>query len=302
VKPIALLIADVHLSHSAPVARSAEPDWYAAQGRVLGQVRDLADKYKCPIVCAGDVMDRWNSSPELINWAIDNLPPMFAIPGQHDLPLHNYEDVGKSAYWTLVKAGVITDFGKRTWMSGRLGEVVWFPFPWGSEIFNINPTGSSLEVAVVHSYVWKQGASYADPPLDSEFGRYSDRLKGYDVAVFGDNHHGFEAKAGNCSVYNCGCLIRRKSDERNLCPAVGLLMEDGTVKRYFLDVSGERWLEEEGKSVPERNPGMDRFLAELESLEADRTDFREAVLQAADVAGVSEGVRAVLLESLEIGK
>ena len=105
---VAIACADIHLQHTAPICRSGEPDWYAAMARPLEELRGLQENYDCPILCAGDVFNHWNNCPpELINWAIKHLPKMYAIPGQHDLPQHRLDDVRKSAYWTMVEAGVI---------------------------------------------------------------------------------------------------------------------------------------------------------------------------------------------------
>ena len=52
--------------------------------RSLEQIRDLQKEFDCPVICAGDIFDKWNSPPELINFAYDNLPEIYAIPGQHD--------------------------------------------------------------------------------------------------------------------------------------------------------------------------------------------------------------------------
>ena len=41
-KVLAILCSDIHLSHNAPVARSAEPDWYIAMKRPLDEIADLA--------------------------------------------------------------------------------------------------------------------------------------------------------------------------------------------------------------------------------------------------------------------
>lgn len=97
---IAVLCSDIHLCHTCPPARSNEPNWYDAMARTLDELAGIASHYYVPILCAGDVFDRWNSPPELINFAIKHLPPMHCIPGQHDLPNHSLEDIRRSAYST----------------------------------------------------------------------------------------------------------------------------------------------------------------------------------------------------------
>ena len=99
---IAVCCSDIHLSHRPPKLREAEPNWYAAQARVLSQVRAVVETHKCPLIVAGDVFDEgWRAHkcpPELVNFAIRHLPVCYAVPGQHDLPHHRYADVDKSAY------------------------------------------------------------------------------------------------------------------------------------------------------------------------------------------------------------
>ena len=111
-KIVAIVCADIHLSSKAPVWRSNEPDWFAAMLKPLKQLVQLQAELECPVLIAGDIFDRWNASPELINFAMKYLPIVdtYAIPGQHDLPLHNYEDMEKSAYGVLKRAGTIDDF------------------------------------------------------------------------------------------------------------------------------------------------------------------------------------------------
>lgn len=307
---IALLVADIHLSHNPPPARAAESDWYAAMGRPLGQLSDLANRYDAPVICAGDVFEKWNSPPELVNFAIKYLPKMFAIPGQHDLPYHSYDEIRKSAYWTLVEANAIIDIGhgkscRRTGLSLRLNPAVELRgFPYGCEIKPARKLLKGLfSIVIAHSYVWVQGHGYPGAPNERRLAGYEDRLAGYDVAVFGDNHKGFLATAGGCNVINCGCLIPRKMDERGHKPAVGLLYDDGLVKFHFLDISEDKWAgtEPDEGIYMMGDSELDEFLEGLGSLGGDSLDFGEAVRRYLDDHKVGENTRKALLWALEDG-
>jgi DNA repair exonuclease SbcCD nuclease subunit len=128
---IALLIADPHLGHRVPAARAEEPDWFAAMGRYVNQLCDLKRRCGCPVICAGDIFDRWDNPSELVNWAITNLPKMIAIPGQHDLPHHSLEDAHKSSYKTLIHAGNIDTLIGVNKIHLHENDMTLHLFPWG---------------------------------------------------------------------------------------------------------------------------------------------------------------------------
>lgn len=294
-KVIALFVADLHLSWNPPVARSAESNWLDAQVRPLRQLCELEEKYDCPVIVAGDIFDKHNPSPALINWAIQYLPTMIAIPGQHDLPLHSLVDLKKSSYWTLVEAYVI-------YPHDNVGFCL-FRFPFGEQITPPEKESRGLNVAVAHSYIWTEGNQYTGAPNEGNLSGYTKQLEGYDVAVFGDNHKGFTAMAGDCTVYNCGCLICRKQNEREHKPAVGLLYDDGKVERHFLDVSEDKWLDDEELPLGEVNEqGLSEFIDGLGGLDAERVGFGDMVRRYVSDGEVSDGVGKVILEALESEK
>ncbi len=292
-KIIALFCADFHLSWNPPVARSAEINWLEAQARPLQQLCELQEKHDCPVIVAGDIFDKYNPSPALINWATRHLPVLTAVPGQHELPLHNLEDLEKSAYQTLIDTKIIHSYDNVHFCLWR--------FPFGEQIIPPEKGWRGLKVVVVHSYIWTKGNRYTGASDGSHLSGYTERLKGYDVAVFGDNHHGFTAKAGDCTIYNCGCLIRRKRDEREYKPAVGLLYDDGKVERHFLDVSEDKWLEDDEElplgEVNER--GLSEFIDGLGGLDAERVGFTDMVCCYVSDGKTTDGVGKVMLEALE---
>jgi hypothetical protein len=140
----------------APVWRSAEEDWLEAQRRPLKEVRELQNEHQCVVICAGDIFDRnrkisdgWDAPAELINFALEELPDgMYAIPGQHDLPNHQYIDIGRSAYWTLVKIGKIKNIAPGHFTN--IGPYLQlFGFPPGYSIIGQNENQSRS-----HSRLW----------------------------------------------------------------------------------------------------------------------------------------------------
>ena len=295
---IAILVSDVHFSHKPPVARAEEPDWYAAMRRPWDEIRKLQQTHDAPVIIAGDVFDRWNSPPELINFAMGVLPPFtYAIPGQHDLPNHRLDEMDRSAYGTLVKS---------TWLQNLTEpkeirrDLVVHPFPWGVKLEPMQHRDSSkVNLAVVHAYVWTTVTGYPGATKESFVTNRRRQLKGYDAAVFGDNHQGFSTIGGDIPIFNCGTLVRRKTDEYEYKPRVGLLCADRTIKTHFLDISqdvltvSERVVQSEKEDLD-----LSGFLSELGGLQADSLDFREAVLRTLEHESATQRVKEIVLKSL----
>jgi DNA repair exonuclease SbcCD nuclease subunit len=302
---LAVCCSDIHLSHRPPLFRSAEPDWYAAMARTLDELSLFGTMYNCPIVVAGDIFDKWNPPPELINFAIKHLPKCFAVPGQHDLPNHNYDERTRSAYWTLVEAGVVENLHPGSAYPND--QLVLHGFPWG---FDITPPmekahSLSINLAVIHRYVWsrKLNTGYPGAPEEALGNRMISKLKGYDAAIFGDNHRGFEISQG---IMNCGALIRRKSDEADYVPCVSLLKVAAKgeidIQRVPLASAKQDVFLKPGDAVAKMvkdHPEVETFVAELMSLGDSTMDFREALERFFRGNSVVDGVRKIILECLE---
>lgn len=315
-KVLAILLADIHLLLKAPLWRSAEEDWLKAQNRPLLEVKLLQQGYgNCPVICAGDIFDRnkkvadgWNAPPELINFAIKYLPDnMYAIPGQHDLPNHQYEDIHRSAYWTLVESGKIKNIGP----SGvtKIGKhLVLCGYPPGYEIKNLggckdDGNESDIWIAVVHDYIWMEGHSYPNAPDEKRLKRLDinkegAKFYGYDLVVYGDNHKGFTTNAGQTTIFNCGTLMRRKSDEIDYRPQVGLLLDNGSVVPHYLDTSQDKYITKAEEQV-KATLDMGEFYDELEKLGKTALDFKEAMQQFLHSGKTSAEAKQIILDAME---
>jgi predicted phosphodiesterase len=236
----------------------------------------------------------------LINWAIEHLPKkMIAIPGQHDLPYHSQVNLHESAFMTLVHAGVITKVG--------LGDMMFVTpllrvhgFPFGEQVRPIAAkVDGTIDVALIHHYLWVMHHKYPGAPPESRASNWTKTLAGYDIAVFGDNHDGFTTRVGDCMVYNCGCLIQCKSDERHYKPSVGLLQDSGDIWRRYLDTSGNKWIDQPDEEKVD-DDRLSSAIQELIGLDADSLDFREALRRTLDsMKDLRPGVKQVLMEIME---
>lgn len=295
---LAIFLADIHLSLKPPVWRSAEPDWLEIQRRVLNEIQNLHQVYNCPVICAGDIFDKWNTCPELINLALAFLPDnMYAIPGQHDLPLHQIEDIHRSAYWTLVKAGKITDFSKDL-INISSSQLTLYGFPYDKSLTPLDCKSKFIQIAVVHDYVWIPEYSYPDAPIEKRLSVHKKEWLGYNIVVYGDNHKGFLTTFGGTKIFNCGTLMRRKSDEIDYRPQVGLLLESGEVVPHYLDISKDKYLD---IVDIEEKPDLDMtgFIEGLEKLGKTALDFRDAMKEFLHRGGTSDEAKQIILEAME---
>jgi hypothetical protein len=235
---IAILCSDIHLSDKPPIARSDEPDWYEAMARPLRELRDLAGDL--PVLCGGDLFDRWRSPPKLINFAMRELPQNFySVMGQHDMPYHSWEERRSSAFWTLKTSLHLKLLARKDefdevdgmWVRG---------FHWGRDLVPNAIPNKGLKIAVAHKYCWNY--TVEDKMVATEENNvrvHADSLAGFGIALFGDNHKGFSTRGKGLTVFNAGTFMRRASDEIDYRPMVGILYEDGTVEPHYLDTSRE---------------------------------------------------------------
>lgn len=299
-KVYAILCSDVHLSHFAPTARSAELDWYEAMRRPLNEMRILTDTHSCPLIIAGDIFDKWNSPPELINFAIEEFSKfkhgVYCIPGQHDLPGHNYGERYRSAYHSLVLASVIVDLEEPEVVSQ--GNVVLYPFPWGFSVAPLTgaPNGGLIHLAVVHAYIWKAGCSYPGADEGKLVANVKESLKGYDAAVFGDNHIGFLAG----KILNNGGLMRRRIDEVDYKPSVGIMTEGGVITRHLLDCSLDMFIDREKYlDIEKEELDFSEYIEELKEIGVATLDFREELSRRMEISKTDASVKSIILSLLD---
>jgi len=297
---VAILCADIHLSEKAPLARKGEPGWFAAMARPLEEIGKLSAKYNCPVICAGDVFDKPCPSSNLLNFAIANFPNMYAIPGQHDLPYHDYGRLDESGFFTLMQAELIEELhncGTAIYTDNGIIEAV--GFHWGSPLQRQeNPVDPcNLQIAVLHAYCWEKGFSF--PGADKKFhaSSHAKKLQEFAIVVTGDNHTPFERKYGDTTVFNCGSIMRRTIDQKNHRPSVGLLYDDRTIERHYLDTSKDVFEERTENLVEDLkdNAKIKDFLQELQGLQTEGLDFVQAVKNYAEAEERKER-RDLLLE------
>lgn len=299
-KIILASIGDLHLTIDPPAFRSQEKNWLETQAGYLRQVKQILTAYGNPqLICTGDIFDDgWRERkcpPELINMALDCLPDgMLCVAGNHDLPNHRMDGIFRSAYWTLVQAEKIRHMDARTRypVDYRTGLGA-YGFSWGETVCTY-PQDKNPKIAVLHAYVWKDGHCFPGVKQEDHVHEWVDRLFGFNAAVFGDNHKAFV----HGDVLNGGAFMRRRSDEADHRPFVGLLTDKFQWRRHYLDVSQDVTFEKAGKDVMKKAVEFADFLEELNKLGDSALDFAAAVNELMETRRVSSHVKLLVAKCI----
>ena len=308
----AICSGDWHCWLEPPAARANEPDWPGALVRPIREISDIQDKYTCPVLIAGDLFHRYNPPPELL-WRVLSVFPSYhgrfatyAVPGQHDLRLHNLKDICHTAYGLLANLGKIEDLSVWNRQASLPGGFDLFGFGWGQEI--TPPGGNSrLKVCLIHKYLWTgKNDGFPGAPEDGLVHNI-EALSGYDVVISGDNHNSFYKRIQNGSgriqtFYNPGSLHRRNSDQIGHHPQVGLLHEDGSITTYFLNISKDVFTPTETPSETPVSAELESFIRELQHLKTQTLDFGSALERAIEKLRPNDAVTKIIREAVSDGK
>lgn len=318
---LAVVVGDLHLTHLTPVAR-AEKDWYEVQAKYLKQVREaLYQNPHAVAVYVGDIFDKgWDPKkcpPELINFALDHLPRGFAIPGQHDLPHHRYEDIHKSAYQILCTAKILHNLPPGKAVQSYSGSGLFlYGFPWGFPPQSVSPAKKAetkgLHVAVCHKYIWSSSyTGYPGAKEEAKVTALAADLADYQIAVFGDNHIPFTETVVTerfapgdrmTRVVNCGTFMRRKADEAKIVPRLTFIHANGLLSYQLMEGEDEFSDDKDVKvseAIANFGDSTREFMASLAKLGQSSLDFIDAVRRHMDNSNVPDEVRSIITEAME---
>lgn len=280
----------------------------------LFELASYGEALKAKVVIAGDIFHTWKSSLRFTNFVTGIFKSVFTnrpivIPGQHDLPEHNIDEIQRSPYFSLVLANAINDLcNQRSWkIKGKLLRLN--PYNWGQplevngDIMKLR-TSNSIEVAVCHKYIWSEEAKVDQIATeDTRASAIAKQLSYYDLAVFGDNHIPFMRKAKDeTTVVNCGTFMRRNQPDREHWPRFTVLFHDGVVKRYpFTFPIYDRFNDAAEEKPKEDNIALGTVLKLIKEIKRnkERPDFKDMVFKAMEIEKVDKGTKALLYQLLE---
>jgi DNA repair exonuclease SbcCD nuclease subunit len=215
-----ILCADLHIREDQPICRT--DDYELAQDRKIDFLLKLQDKHNCNILCAGDLFNKAKSSKSLeiymMNKLVDNNNDFFVIPGNHDLPNHNIDNINDSSIGILHNAFML-----------RLEEC---------KLDTIHPAYISKKIGMIHSLIHRNKPYKADGKIIST--KAIKILKDnpeYDLILSGDNHKTFGEEYKGRLLVNPGSMMRMTADQVDHRPCVFLYYsESNTVEQIFFPI------------------------------------------------------------------
>lgn len=266
---VAITSSDWHIRSSVPSSR-AEKDWFEVMRKRMDQFRQLRERIgHVPILIAGDLFDRWNPNANLVTWCMEHLPDkLYAISGQHDTSGWRYESRMEGAYGALVKSHVITDIPHGDWVSIGGGLDV-CGLPWGHYDLPASKPKGKLSVILLHKYVYATSdTAYTGVDTGACVTGITELADKANIVAIGDNH----CKWRVSSFLNHGSLFSTTSAQKDHAHHLGILYSDGSYDWMRFPEESVEWVE---SPVNPEDPGADKFIQELKTLEVDAVCFRE---------------------------
>ena len=292
--PAGIITSDIEIRNKIPICRTDE-DYLETMWGKIEWLKDLQEKYDCPIFDGGDLFDKdLKVKPNhlLLGRAIASLPTQFyTVPGNHDLPgksLANYEN---SAMAVLERAGIVNTKTRsipgdspNKYKKFNKPRIVIHRFPWGVPLKRIDLIMNNdwegereYHVVLIHAMVYN-----GNPPFPGckgyEAGEVLNIFDNMDLIVCGDNHKTFTRSKGNTILVNPGSLMRNDADQIDHKPCVFIWYPYGDfprVRQVFVHIKKgvvSRVHIEEKQGIENR---LSAFVEKLGTQELDGVDFEK---------------------------
>lgn len=263
-----LNVGDPHITGKNPRCRM--DDLVVVQFDKLIEVVELANKFNCPIVCPGDILN----VPILANTLLTTFGeivsklrhPLYFTFGNHDLMYHSLD------IYTRTSLGVLWHNNPKIKHISEFYDdygVDWDYSDWGQGI----TTSFKSKILLIHQAVvnYKMiGGKSSWIKDDKEFARIiedDEELQQYDLIICGHWHKRYRFTYKNTTVINAGPLTRRTVEDKDV-PTVQLINLDTKLRRVI----------KLKKALPTEMVVSDKHLEEnIHQVKADIIEFINAL-------------------------
>lgn len=270
--------ADIHLRSDKPSCRKeSEEEWINVQMNKLLFMISYAQENDALVILAGDVCHRATGWPSwffvrVMETLSDTGIELVAIPGQHDMPYHQFENIRKSNLGVLYESCFIQNVSKK-----------WFNiayFPWGEDI----EERSMANIAVAHIMTIEGEDKELFPGQLQKGGAFTAKkllqdFPNYELIITGDNHKSFTIEYEGRTLVNPGSMTRQRTNETH---EPGFYVYDTnsyTVKRITFPHEKDVFVYNSGKEMLAQWGGnaeaVKQLLEEMEN--GEELNFRTAL-------------------------
>jgi predicted phosphodiesterase len=280
----AILCSDIHLREDTPVCRT--DDFPQTQWRKMKWLRDLQQKYNCPVWHGGDLFHHWKTSPSLLTATMNNLPNLFCtVYGNHDLPQHNIQLSRKSGLYTL-------------WFAEKLK--TFLGTNWGGEVYadsGIEVNGRRILIWHVFTYQGKEPWPGCTSPTGSKLLR---KYPQFDLILTGDNHKPFVEEHNGRLLVNPGSLMRQRASESHK-PRIYLYHSlDNTVTPVYVPIDEGVITIEHLEKKKQRDGRIDAFISKLNDDWESSLSFEENLKRFIEKNKTDKKVVDIIMNSISI--
>ena len=291
-----LLTADWHIRGDRPRCRIDE-DWIESQRQDIQAVVDIARREKAGETWVlGDLFHQPRAATEAVNMVLVGLKdlrevcPVYILPGNHDLPYHDYGNLEQSSLGIVLKS--FPELRTRQEPSGLI---------LAAAPFGLDPVDPHADVWATHQLTFESADT--KPPMAG--GKIAqdllDEAPGVQVVVTGDYHRGYVyIGADGRRVITPGCLNIQAADMDDYRPRV-YIWDTATaqVTPHYLPLNSATVVTDYLAAEKERDERMDRCLEVATAAASVTLSFTDNLKAAAEEPETAPGVKGIINEVLD---
>lgn len=291
-----LLTADWHIRGDRPRCRIDE-DWIASQRQDIQAVVDIASQEKVDEAWVlGDLFHQPRAATEAVNMVLVGLNdlrdacPVYILPGNHDLPYHDYGNLEQSSLGIVLKS-----FPELRTREDPRGLTL------AAAPFGLDPVDPHADVWATHQLTFENAET--KPPMAG--GKIAqdllDEAPGVQVVVTGDYHRGYVYTGeGGRRVITPGCLNIQAADMDDYRPRV-YIWDTATaqVMPHYLPTNSVAVVTDYLAAEKERDERMDKCLEVATAAASVTLSFTDNLKAAAEEPGTAPGVKGIINEVLD---
>lgn len=274
-----LALGDSHIDDKAPVCRRDENYLETVFLKLRFIVETALENKVDAIIHAGDLFERSRpDQAQLLEIMIMDVfkplrikgIPFITIPGNHDLPYHNLNNLNRSSLGVLGATGTVQILNKPH--TTFLNQIQVTGFPYGVDIEN--KTGNNFGIAVIHEYIFERSV----PPFMTGY-TVRDLVElypGWEIIISGHNHQSFAREIDGTLVINPGGILRTTGADLNKKPRIALIDIDdvkGTLKWIEIPVIRDNVSAEHLDAQHERDERISAFVDQMKNNSVSGLDF-----------------------------